>query len=208
MNLGRLLIASEPIIRQGIALIARSRQVPVWEFSDRILGAFNDKEGGESFASLTNTDISQGKNLGINGGHFEVNIVDEDSKLNVNVAARGEPFTQLRLGGQLTSLLAGDQYAPMFEQRDRDDNFTDRAAVVSALIDWADGNEDAFSYDPTGSAPPRRLPKTTRTSCSNRPIFGRTRRTTASKSCTWCAGSAMTSGLLSSIPIPRSPRRG
>ena len=65
-------------------------QIPVWEFSDKILGAFNDKEGAADFAALTNTDLSQGKNLGIDGGRFAVDIVDEDSKLNVNVAARGD----------------------------------------------------------------------------------------------------------------------
>jgi len=50
VNLSRLLIASEPIIRQGLSIFSlmlgqKPAQVPVWEFSDRILGAFNDKDG-------------------------------------------------------------------------------------------------------------------------------------------------------------------
>ncbi|HMI85084.1 MAG TPA: type II secretion system protein GspK [Polyangiaceae bacterium] len=161
VNLSRLLIASEPIIRQGLsffslALGQKPAQVPVWEFSDRILGAFNDKDGTADFASLTNTDLTKGKNLGIEGGRFDVDIIDEDSKLNVNTAARGDPFTQTRVAQQLLALMMGDQYNPMFEQRDRDDNFTDRATVCGAIIDWADADEDANACDPRTAAPTSR----------------------------------------------------
>lgn len=161
VNLARLLISAEPVIRQGLAIFSlglgqKPAQVPVWEFSDRILGAFNDKEGLADFAILTGTDISKGKNLGIEGGRFDVDIVDEDSKLNVNVAARGDPFTQTRLAQQLLALMAGDQYSPLFDQRDRDDNFTDRAAVCGAIIDWADADEDMNACDPRTAAPTSR----------------------------------------------------
>jgi general secretion pathway protein K len=161
VNLGRLLIAAEPIIRQGLAIFSlglgtKPAQVPVWEFSDRILGAFNDKDGTEGFASLTGTDLAKGKNLGIEGGRFDVEIVDEDSKLNVNMASRGDPFTQNRVAQQLLALMMGDLYNPMFEQRDRDDSFTDRAAVCGAIIDWADADEDMNACDPRTAAPTSR----------------------------------------------------
>jgi len=161
VNLGRLLIAAEPVIRQGLGLLSlalgsKPGQVPVWEFSDRILGAFNDKEGSADFASLTGTDMTKGKNLGIEGGRFDVDIVDEDSKINVNIASRGDPFTQTRLAQQLLALMTGEQYNPMFEQRDRDDSFTDRAAVCGALIDWADADEDLNACDPSTAAPTSR----------------------------------------------------
>jgi general secretion pathway protein K len=156
INLARLLISSEPVMRQGLSLLFLGRappQIPVWEFSDKILGAFNDKEGSADFAALTNTDPSQGKNLGIEGGRFDVDIVDEDSKVNVNLAARGDPFTQNRLATQLLGMMAGDQFTPMFEQRDRDDNFTSRAIVCGALIDWADPDEDLNACDPYSASP-------------------------------------------------------
>jgi general secretion pathway protein K len=161
VNLGRLLIAAEPVIRQGLGFLAlalgsKPAQVPVWEFSDRILGAFNDKEGTADFASLTGTDMTKGRNLGIEGGRFDVDIVDEDSKLNVNMAARGDPFTQNRVAQQLLALMTGDQYNPMFERRDRDDSFTDRTAVCSAIIDWADADEDMNACDPRTAAPTSR----------------------------------------------------
>lgn len=161
VNLARLLIASEPVIRQGLSFFSlmlgsKPAQVPVWEFSDRILGAFNDKEGTDDFASLTSTDLTKGKNLGIEGGRFDVDIIDEDSKLNVNMASRGDPFTQTRVAQQLLALMMGDQYNPLFEQRDRDDNFTDRASVCGAIIDWADADEDMNACDPRTAAPTSR----------------------------------------------------
>jgi general secretion pathway protein K len=161
VNLGRLLISAEPVIRQGLsffsmALGQKPAQIPVWEFSDRILGAFNDKEGTAAFATLTGTDLAKGKNLGIEGGRFVVDIVDEDSKLNVNMASRGDPFTQNRVAQQLLAMMAGDRYNPMFEQRDRDDNFTDRTAICGAIIDWADSDEDMNACDPRTAAPTSR----------------------------------------------------
>jgi general secretion pathway protein K len=125
-----------------------SPQIPVWEFADQILGAFNDIDGGKSFMSLAGVDISLGKNLGMKGGRFDVAIIDEDSKLNVNVAARGDAITQQRVGMQLLGLMAGEQYNPLFENRDGDGQYTDRAAVCGALVDWADADEFMYSCDP------------------------------------------------------------
>ena len=152
INLSRLLIAAEPIMRQPLSFLIRT-QIPVWEYSDKILGAFNDKEASADFMALTNTDLSRGKNLGIEGGRFDVDIVDEDSKVNVNLAARGNPFTQTRLSTQLLGTMAGDQFTPLFERRDRDDNFSDRATVCGALIDWADADEDLNACDPYNASP-------------------------------------------------------
>ena len=95
VNLSRLLIAAEPTMRAAIAplfmLMKRTPpQLPVWEFADRILGAFNDKEASQDFAGLGGLRLSLGKNLGLKGGSFEVVIVDEDSKINVNMGASNE----------------------------------------------------------------------------------------------------------------------
>jgi general secretion pathway protein K len=158
INLARLLLSSEKtIVRPALALLSFGKsappQIPVWEFSDKILGAFNDKEATVDFAALTNTDLSTGKNLGIDGGRFAIDIIDEDSKLNINVAARGDLITENRLALQLLALMGGDQYSPMFEQRDRDDNFSDRAAICGAIIDWADPDESMNQCDPRSATP-------------------------------------------------------
>ncbi|MGH7270413.1 MAG: general secretion pathway protein GspK, partial [Polyangiaceae bacterium] len=156
INLSRLLIAAEPTMRAAIAplfvLMKRTPpQLPVWQYADRVLGAFNDKEGTQDFASFGGFDMSRAKNLGLKGGRFEVVIVDEDSKINVNMGASNE-IAHIRLAKELMCRMAAIQYSPMFEQRDRSGNFNDRFTTCSAIIDWADSDQQLFSCDLT-SAP-------------------------------------------------------
>jgi general secretion pathway protein K len=153
VNLTRLLIAAEPTIRKGLAplfLLMRQGppQIPVWEYADQVLGAFNDDTGRESFASLSGVNIEEGKNLGITGAGFQVKVVDEDAKINVNMAARGDAFSQNRLAQQLIGLLVNPQYDKLFENRDADGQFSDRQAICAALVDWSDPDQDAYVCDP------------------------------------------------------------
>ena len=157
INLSRLLIASEPTIRNAIAplfmLMKRTPpQLPVWEFADRILGAFNDKESSGDFAATTGLDVSLGKNLGLKGGHFAVVIVDEDSKINVNLGASNE-IAHIRLAKQLMSKMQNIALNPLFEKKDSRGDFQDRLTICSSIIDWADTDESRFSCDITQNAP-------------------------------------------------------
>jgi len=155
VNLSRLLIAAEPTIRRSLtivfALVGGPRQIPVWAYSDKILGAFNDSDGAASFASLAGVDPKQGKNLGLKGAGFRLDIVDEDSKINFNVAARGDAFSQTRLASQIIGLIGPPQYSPLFEGRDADDSYSDRRAICSAIIDWVDPDQDQAICDPTST---------------------------------------------------------
>jgi general secretion pathway protein K len=154
VNLSRLLIAIEPEIRKSIPFLGgKIPQIPVWEFTDLVLGSFNDKAGGASFNTMINADAASGKNLGLTGGgHYELKIVDEDSKINVNVAAKGLIRTSDRLGSQLLGLFAPQTYNSMFEGRDADNQFSDRQTICGALVDWADDDEDLYACDPRGSS--------------------------------------------------------
>src|SRR5690606_8616818 len=106
VNLTRLLIAAEPTIRKPLAILfimmkSGAPQIPVWEYANEALGAFNDEEGSQSFSSLAGVNLAEGKNLGLEGASFEVEVVDEDSKLNVNQAARADLFSKVRLAQQI-----------------------------------------------------------------------------------------------------------
>lgn len=155
VNLSRLLIAAEPTIRRSLtlvfALVGGPRQIPVWAYADQILGAFNDTDGAEGFASLAGVDPKLGKNLGFKGGGFRLQIVDEDSKINFNVAARGDAFSQTRLAAQLIGLIGPPQYSPLFEGRDSDEQYSDRKAICAAIIDWVDPDQDQALCDPTST---------------------------------------------------------
>jgi len=156
ISLERLLIASEPTMRQAITPLfmlmkQTPPQLPVWEYSDRILGAFNDQEGGKDFSSLSGLDLGMAKNLGLKGGRFEVQVVDEDAKINVNQGAANQ-IAHIRLSKQLMSAMMPIQYDPLFTQRDATGNYNDRLTICSAIIDWADSDEQLFSCDLTNSA--------------------------------------------------------
>lgn len=151
VNLSRLLIATEPTIRGAIAPLFMMMkktppQLPVWEFSDRILGAFNDEQGSADFSATIGVDAKTGKNLGLKDGRFELAIVDEDAKINTNLGAAND-IAHIRLAQELVGLMAPPQYAPIFEQKDGTGNFHDRFTVCSAIIDWGDQDEQLFNCD-------------------------------------------------------------
>lgn len=155
LNLSRLLIAAEqPIIRPSVQMIygmmsggKKIAQIPVWERAEALLGAFNDKASVDTFATLTGISLEEAKNLGLEGARFELKIVDEDSKINVNTAAQNLPAPKLQLAKKLAGLMEGAQYDPLFERRDADGQFTSKQALCSALVDWADSDEEAYPCD-------------------------------------------------------------
>jgi general secretion pathway protein K len=154
VNLSRLIIAAEPTIRGAIgpllAMLNQGQmpgQIPIWAHADKALGAFNDQEGQKAFSTLASIDTKLGKNLGFEGAGFEVRIIDEDSKINVNAAARGEAFSETRLASQLMGLMFGPQYDPLFSERDADGQFSDRNQICSAIVDFVDPNQDQAPCD-------------------------------------------------------------
>jgi general secretion pathway protein K len=157
LNLSRLLIAAEPTIRSAIAplfmLMKKTPpQLPVWEYSDKILGAFNDTDGSKDFSSSVGVDVASGKNLGMPGGRFELTIVDEESKINLNLGASND-IAHIRLAKEIMGWIGRPQFKPLFELKDGTGQFHDALTTCSALIDWADADENAFSCDVQAAAP-------------------------------------------------------
>jgi len=158
VNLSRLLIAMEPTIRQAIsplfAFMKRAPpQLPVWEFADRLLAPFNDKDANQSFASGLGVDFGTGKNLGLPAGRFEIQIVDEDAKINVNLGASND-IAHIRLAKELMGLISQPQYMPLFERRDDTGNINDALTTCAAIIDWADVDETAMNCDTSTQTAP------------------------------------------------------
>jgi general secretion pathway protein K len=151
LNLSRLLIASEPSMRKAIAPLFMMMkktppQLPLWEFSDRLLGAFNDQEGSGEFSKTTGIDVNAGKNLGMPGGRWELSIVDEDSKINMNLGAANE-IAHIRLAKEIMGLVTPIQYDTIFTSADGSGQFNDRLQTCQAIIDWADVDEQGFNCD-------------------------------------------------------------
>ena len=153
INLARMLIATEPTVRRAIAPMlmlmgqkGKPPQIPVWEFADQVLGIYNGNTGAADFGALAGVDPQAAENVGLGtAGHFVLAIVDEDSKINVNIAARGDTFSSMQIASQLMGLMVGPQYDPMFDGLDPDGQVSDRATICGAIIDWADWNEERES---------------------------------------------------------------
>ena len=149
INLARLLIASEPTMRKAIAPLfmmmkKNPPQLPLWSFSDRILGIFNDPDSSKGSASSLGIDPKQGKNLGLLNGAWEMNIIDEDSKINFNLGAANE-VAHIRLAKEIMGLIQPIQYDSIFNLRDGQGQISDRFATCANLIDWADVDENQFN---------------------------------------------------------------
>jgi len=144
INLSRLLIAAEPTIRKPIGFMLQGiSQIKVWEYATPVLSAFNDDENSSQFSTLAMVNLAEGRNLGFEGAGFEVTIVDEDSKLNVNRAAVGGSVGVQQLSSRLITLLSQPQYGPLYEGQDADGQMNDPQTLCAALVDWVDPNQDA-----------------------------------------------------------------
>lgn len=157
VNLARLLIAAEPTVRKSLAILGAAMggslpQLPIWELSTDLLGAFNDQAGQEAFSRLASVDLSEAKNLTLDGATFELTVVDEDSKLNLNLPARGTAVAEKQTGEQIIGLIQSPEYDPMFDGRDENGSFLTRATVCGAIVDWTDPNQDLFPCEAAAEA--------------------------------------------------------
>lgn len=154
-SLSRMLIATEQPIRQVFAPMWAAMgqkgappQIPVWKFTSLVLGPFNCSESQGDFTRITQAKPDSGKNLGSTGGCFDIRIIDEDSKINVNTAAKGDPFSQRQVGAALLGLMSSPQYAPLFENADADGQYSNQPTICGALVDYADADENNYPCDP------------------------------------------------------------
>jgi general secretion pathway protein K len=153
VNLSRLLFASEPTIRKALSPLGQLTgmtfpQIPVWEYSDIILGPFSGEEGNEVFKAVSGMRLDGARNLGLDGAAFELKIIDEDAKINLNMGSKADSFSQQRMAEQILAMIGGAQYAEMFDLVDQEGEQHDVQTVCGALIDWADPNTDVNPCDP------------------------------------------------------------
>src|SRR5690606_31467563 len=151
INLARLLIASEPTIRAALPSFGKKLpQIPVWEYAEQVLGAFNGGEGSSSFKSLGSFDFADAKSLGLEGASFEIIIVDEEARINLNQAARPNLFAKQGMVQQLMGMMQGFQFEPLFDRPDAEGNRTTRDQVCGAIVDWTDTDQQGEACDVSG----------------------------------------------------------
>jgi type II secretory pathway component PulK len=149
VNLSRLVIkVQHDVIDRNRSMVQQffgSADVQLADYVPMIMGAFGGgKEEVDSIASaIGNIDTTAIKGLGLPEGTFDVEVSTDDGKINVN-CANGQQNTVKQLEAMLIALVAPGVYDRIFEERDGDGQYTDRATFIKALMDWADRDTAAY----------------------------------------------------------------
>ena len=139
-------------------------------------------------------------------GSFELVIVDEDAKINVNLGASND-IAHIRLAKQLMGSWRRMQYNPLFEQTRLDGQLQRPALDLLGAHRLGRPRRAALLVRPRRTRRRRTRWRTAGTSSCRSPTGARTRPTTRSKSCTWCAG--VTDDFWSTFvdPDPTNPKK-
>ncbi|MEM9067416.1 MAG: hypothetical protein AAGE52_02890 [Myxococcota bacterium] len=158
LNLTRLLVSQRDTVKNAVAPIYqpimrtnRTPDLPVWVFANEVLKPFCDYEAAQRLN--TGVDLGGSDGLGETNATCEIVAFAENAKINVNAPLHFAGDQARRsIAMQLFSMMGGYQspspYDPLFQQRDRDGQFTGREDVVAALIDWWDYDQDRTVFDP------------------------------------------------------------
>jgi general secretion pathway protein K len=171
VNLSRLMLSVQP-------LLGGQFNFPFWQYADIILEPFTSSGGGDSdsdgdgdsdgdqmggsmLTDMTGIDLSGAEGLGLPAGEeLAVTIVDEDSKIQINLNADQTHARDLAVQ-QLLMLTSPIQYDELFNRNTGSDGSLTREEIICELIDFADpdeelcdlsGGEDSSYYD-TQDAP-------------------------------------------------------
>lgn len=146
VNLSRLVIKVQKEIfdkyRRYLGDVQLADYVPM------MTGAFGgSKEEVAAFAdAVGGIDKDNIKGLGLPEGTFDIVVTTDDGRINANCAA-GSAATQKQLELMLSAMVMPKGYDKIFEERDGDGQFTDRAMFVRAIIDWIDRDEAAYGQN-------------------------------------------------------------
>jgi hypothetical protein len=122
----------------------------VTDYTGPLLGFFSgNKTDVAMLGSLVGVDTSQAKGLGVVQGTMDAEISNEDGKIDINCGGGNPPSraNQVTVYRLLTALFMSPRYDLLFSTPDADGRFVDRMTLASALIDWADSDQQMFSLD-------------------------------------------------------------
>jgi general secretion pathway protein K len=125
----------------------------VTDYAGTLMGFFSgSKEDVGALGSLIGIDTAGIKGLGMTSGRFDAEITSEDGKIDLNCGSGVAPVKsrQVTVYRLLTGLMYSPRFERLFSEADVNGQFATRTQVASALIDWADADEQMFSVD--GSA--------------------------------------------------------
>ncbi len=140
INLARLTLSFKE-------LLGNAANFPFWRYTDMVIPIFTSKDGG-IFGDLTGTSFDKESGLGLKGlpddADLQVTVVDEDSKMNINMAnevIRGSGAKLMMT--QLSMLTASEAYDMIFNNSFlATDDLTEREDIICEFVDFSDADED------------------------------------------------------------------
>jgi general secretion pathway protein K len=121
----------------------RMRPPPLWQFADYFVLSFNDPAALEMVGSVIGTPMEGTEGFGGLGGDIQVAIVDEESKINLNMATMGSVWQEL-VARELAALFQPSLYDPLFEEANEEGERMTREDIIAAIIDYADVDEIVY----------------------------------------------------------------
>ncbi|MBI5489182.1 MAG: general secretion pathway protein GspK [Deltaproteobacteria bacterium] len=146
VGLGRLTLVLQGLVNGQLGGQGQggSRGVDVTPWSNMVFDFFANEDSRntllQGFAGIPGDMV---KGFAVFDGNFAVTVVDEDGRINLNVAAQGDESQQF-IDRVLSWLIAPEQYEDLFSKEGADGQITTRDQLVAALIDWADTNDQMY----------------------------------------------------------------
>jgi hypothetical protein len=167
VNLSRLLVKIQqdfvdPIMGTATKMVEKAMggsagglgiSLRVTDYAGMLMGFFSgSKDEVAGLGSMFGLNTAAAKGLGLKSGKFDAEITSEDGKIDVNcggglVSSRDNQLTVYRL---LMGMMYSRRFDRLFSEADANGQFVTRAEVARAIIDWADGDDQAFSPEGGG----------------------------------------------------------
>ena len=128
----------------------------VTDYTGPLLGFFGgNKADVAMLGSLVGIDTTEATGLEVVPGSMSAEITNEDGKINLNCGGGPTPMrqNQILVFRLLYALTMSPRYDLLFSTPDDDGRYVDRVDLASALIDWADADEQTFSIDANAVGP-------------------------------------------------------
>jgi general secretion pathway protein K len=144
VNLGRLALVLQGMINSQLGSQKQRGGLDISPYSSMLFDFFASETNRstllEGVAGIP-ADLVTG--FALFDGNFAVELVDEDGRINLNLAAQGDESQQF-VDRVLSWLVAPEQYEDLFSRETADGKITTREQFVAAAIDWADTNDQMY----------------------------------------------------------------
>lgn len=150
MEIARLVVTSQKMVDNAIAAFggmmpggsASNRTVELWRFAAKFTEVFNSSS--LNFLGVDLMDLKEVQGVGVKEGGFELEIVPEDSRINVNAGSTASDRKQMFT--KIYPLLAGQiEDAPLVGM-DRK-----AAELILNMLDWTDPDDERSDIDSNGN---------------------------------------------------------